>query len=141
MGLINSVTCKNKNCRYHAELYEGPGMIGFAKMLRYRDAILSGEIKNEDVKKRLQNGAEINTRAAYLCPDCRKFLNDNTYYLKENFVKSPFGTVRYVSFPFGKPVCPDCGAELIYIDNIRSGKVKCPKCGGDLKAKHIGYVD
>ncbi len=142
MGIINSVTCKNKQCRYHIELREGPGMIGFAHMKQFEKSIVEGNVNNPDVKERLEKGAKMETRGIYLCPCCKEFKNDDTYFLIENITESPFGTIRYdVRFPFGKPICEKCNSELIYIENIRSSKVKCPKCGSDLNARLSGYVD
>ena len=39
MGIINSVTCTNKECRYHVELYEGPGMRLFGNMKNFEKSI------------------------------------------------------------------------------------------------------
>ncbi len=142
MGTKYSVTCKNKNCKYHVELREGPGMIGFANMMRFRDQILSGEFSNPSVAEKLKNGARIHTRGIYLCPKCKEFKSNDTYFLLENFTESPYGTIRYdVTFPFDKPVCDVCDSELVYIKNIRSSKVKCPKCDSELNARLSAYVD
>lgn len=140
MGRINSITCKN--CGYHKELYEGAGMISFARCKQLEQDILDGSVVNPEALKLLKKGHGINIRAAYLCPACKEFVNDNTMYMRDNVTISPYGSVRYeVKYPFGKPVCKVCGSELEYIKNIRSSNVKCPKCNGDLKSRVAGYVD
>lgn len=142
MGIINRVTCKNKNCHYSLELYEGPGMKLFAYLKETEKKVLSREIDLQELKEKLLKGGKLMIRGIYLCPSCQKFLNDNSIYLMENITYSPFGTLRYdISFPFGTPVCKDCNTELVYIDNVRSSKVKCPKCGSDLNARIAGHVD
>lgn len=45
MGTINSVTCKNKNCRYHTELYLGPGMAKQNRSAGSRSARASVELQ------------------------------------------------------------------------------------------------
>lgn len=142
MGVINSVKCKNKDCGYQASLREGPGMLGFAYMMTFRKQILSGEISNPTIAEKFKNGAKIMTRGIFLCPACKEFKNDNTYYLLENITYSPYGKKQYdVTFPFGKPSCDVCNSELMYIKNVRSPKIKCPKCNGTLIAQIAGYTD
>lgn len=142
MGRINSITCKNKDCKYHVELFEGTGMIGYSKMEHFRESIVSGDIPNPIVAKKIMDGAEIRTGGIYLCPKCKEFKTHSAYFLVENLSRSPFGTLRYdVTFPFETPVCDLCNSELIYIDNIRSSKVKCPKCGSELHTRAAGLWD
>lgn len=142
MGRIISISCKNNACNYQSILYEGAGMIGCCKNEELRIAILDGKIKNDEALRCLRNNGTVESRGLYLCPDCRKFINDKIQYCMYNITISPYGTKRYnVSFPFGKPTCEICGAELFYIKNICSYKVKCPKCGSDLKTRVIGYND
>lgn len=142
MGIINSVTCTNKECRYHAELYQGPGMGLFRNMKNFEKHILSGESDYPDIKERIENGARIGVRGIYLCPNCKEFQNSNVFYLVDNITVSPYGTVRCeIKFPFEKPICEKCNSEMVYVNNVRSSKVKCPKCGSDLKARLSGYVD
>ena len=117
-------------------------MLGFAKTMKFRESILSNESLYPTVAGRLKNGAKIMTKGIYLCPKCNEFINNNIYFLLDNFTESPFGTVRYdVVFPFGNPVCDICNSDLVYIDNICSSKVKCPKCDSALNARKIGYTD
>ena len=142
MGSIYSVSCKDKNCGYHKELREGCGMLGFAEMMNFREALLNNESINTTACEKLKNGAKIMTKGIYLCQKCEDFKTSNIYFLLENFTESPLGTVRYdIAFPFGNPICDICNSELIYIKNILSSKVKCPKCGSDLKARMIGNTD
>jgi hypothetical protein len=142
MGRKYSVICKNKNCKFHTILREGPGMIGFANMMTFRESILLNECSNPSAAEKLKNGAKIMTRGIYICLQCKEFKENNTYFFLENFTESPYGTVRYdVTFPFGDPICDVCNNELIYIKNILSSKVKCPKCDSELKARKIGYID
>ena len=97
------------------------------------------EMKVTTVKIETENGAKIMTKGIYLCPKCNEFINNNIYFLLDNFTETPFGTVRYdVVFPFGNPVCDICNSDLVYIDNICSSKVKCPKCDSALNARKIG---
>lgn len=142
MGAIYSVTCRNKECRYHKELRMGVGMRCFSHLCNLKDALFSGEEKNPEAEKILREGGELGSGAIYLCPKCKEFISDPTIYCKTNITESPYGTVCYdVAFPFGVPTCKDCGGELQYIKNVLSSKVKCPKCEGDLKSKHVGYFD
>lgn len=142
MGTIYTVTCKNKRCRYHVELWEGPGMFSFSKMKDFERSIINGEVNISDVKERIENGAEIDTRGIYLCPSCKEFTDSHVYFLRENITESPYGTIRYdISFPFEKPLCEKCNSELIFIKNIRSSKIKCPKCGENLSSRLWGYFD
>ena len=142
MGDIYNVTCKSKECRYHATLRKGVGMWGFAQLRNYEKALLSGEITNEDVLFRVNKGGKIKSGGIYLCPTCREFMSDNTFYLIENLSYSPYGTPRFdVTFPFGNPVCKKCESQLEYIPKILSSKVKCPQCGGELKGKLAGCFD
>jgi len=142
MGEIYSITCKNKSCRYHKELRYGPGMMTFAKMKMFERAVIEDEVENKDAAERLKRGARIQTQGIYLCPKCQEIMNHRQYYLKEYLFTTPYGTERYdISFPFGKPQCPQCDTELIYIRNVLSSKVKCPKCGGDFSARAIGNYD
>jgi hypothetical protein len=142
MGTIYSVTCKNKDCRYHSRLHSGVGMLGFARLHNYEKALLSGDITNNDVLDRLANGAHIRAGGIYLCPACKELISDGTFYLIENLTYSPYGTARYdVSFPFGEPVCKTCGSKLEFIRNVLSSKLKCPRCNNELKSRPVGNFD
>ena len=142
MGKIYSVTCKNRNCKYHAELREGNGMFGFARMKQFENGLRSGEICNPIALDSLNNGGKMHGGGIYACPTCKEFKNSDTYFLVENLVYSPYGTPRYdISFPFGEPRCKQCGDRLEFIRNILSSKVKCPRCGGELKGRHAGFFD
>lgn len=142
MGDIYSITCRNKDCRYHVSLRDGVGMMGFARLKNFEKALLEGEILNEKALTSIQNGARIKSGGTYLCPECKEFVSDNAYYLIENLTYSPFGTARYdVSFPFGEPCCQKCGSKLEFIRNVLSSKVKCPRCGGELKSRVAGCFD
>ena len=142
MGEIYSITCKSRTCRYHKELRSGVGMFGFARMKNFERDILDGKIKNEVARNSINEGAKISACGIYLCPQCKDFVTDATYYLIENLTYSPYGTPSYdVIFPFGEPCCPHCGSTLEYIRNILSSKVKCPQCNGDLKQKLAGHFD
>lgn len=50
MGKILSVTCRNKECRYHEELRVGSGMRRFTQLYNLKAALLSGEEKNSEDK-------------------------------------------------------------------------------------------
>ena len=142
MGEIYSITCKNKNCRYHAQLRKGVGMMGFARMRNFEKQIISGEVHNPAAQASINKGAKIRTGGIYACRKCKEFKRDDTYYLIENLVYSPYGTPRYdVTFPFGEPTCDQCGDKLEFIRNILSSKVKCPRCGGELKSRPAGCFD
>ena len=142
MGEIITVTCRNKLCRYHKKLRSGVGMFGFAQMKRYERDILTGKVQNEVALNSINKGAQIDACGIYLCPQCKDFVNDGTYYLIENLTYSPYGTPRYdVTFPFGEPHCSHCGSKLEYIQNVLSSKVKCPQCNGELKQKLVGHFD
>lgn len=142
MGEIYSITCRNKACRYHKELRSGVGMLGFARMKNFERDILDGKIENEAALNSINEGAQISACGVYLCPQCKDFVTDGTYYLIENLTYSPYGTPRYdISFPFREPHCSHCGNKLEYIRNVLSSKVKCPKCNGDLNQKRAGHFD
>lgn len=142
MGEILSVTCKNKACRYHAELWHGPSMRSFARLKMFEEEILDGKTDHEVVLQKLNDGARLEMGGIYLCPCCNEFRRSRDYYLHENITESPFGTIRYdVSFPFGIPKCEVCGKEMTFIKNVLSSKVKCPKCGGELQSRPIGCFD
>lgn len=142
MGEKCSITCKNKECRYHKELRSGVGMFGFVEMKKFEKDILQGKIKNKIALESIKNGAQIHACGIYLCPQCHEFVSDDTYYLIENLTYSPFGTARYdITFPFGKPHCENCGSELEFIRNILSSKVKCPHCNGELKSRISAHFD
>lgn len=142
MGDLYSLTCKNKECRYHASLRSGVGMMGFARLKNFEKALLAGEIPNDAARGSVEAGARIRSGANYLCPQCKEFVSDSTYYLVENLTYSPYGTARYdISFPFGEPCCQKCGTKLEFIKNVLSSKVKCPRCGGELKSRVAGTFD
>lgn len=142
MGEMYSITCRNKNCRYHAHLREGVGMMGFARMKKFEQQIISGEVHNPAAQDSIHNGAKVCDGGIYVCHKCKEFKRHNTYYLIENLVYSPYGTPRYdVTFPFGEPMCDQCGDKLEYVRNILSSKVKCPRCGGELKSRPAGCFD
>ncbi len=142
MGTIFSVTCENKKCKYNTILCEGTSMLKFAELLEFQDAVISDAGSNSSIAQKLKNGAKIMTNGIYLCPECKEFKINNTYYLMDNITVSPYGTLRYdISFPFNIPACDICNSELVYVKNILSSKVKCPKCGNKLKARKIGCAD
>ena len=60
MGRIYSMTCRNKLCRYHVELREGPGMKLFARTKTLERDILNGdEEASEEIKDLLKSGHEL----------------------------------------------------------------------------------
>lgn len=145
MGRIFNMTCRNKACRYHVELREGPGMILFAWVKTLERDILSGdEEASDEIKELLQSGHELDCVATYLCPVCHEWQVGCFPYILEKICVSPYGTIREykVHYLNGKPQCEKCGTELEYILNPRSSKNRCPKCGSDnMKASHFGFYD
>ena len=142
MGSIFSVTCRNKACRYHVELREGVGMMGFARLKKLEDQIISGEVHAPTVQDSLKNGSKLHCGGIYVCHECKEFKRNDAYYLIEDLVYSSYGTPRYdVTFPFGVPECDTCGDKLEFIRNVLSSKVKCPRCGGELKGRCAGCFD
>ncbi|MGN0606977.1 MAG: hypothetical protein ACI4JM_10685 [Oscillospiraceae bacterium] len=140
MGEINQVRCKK--CGYFSKTRSGPGFSLFQEISRTKEAILNGEIENDEAFHCLKNGGKLSAVAAYLCPKCKIFTTNNQMYCLTDFTVSPYGTIHFeVIFPFGKPQCEICNSELLYIQNIRSSKVKCPKCGGELVSRLSGYYD
>lgn len=140
MGEINHIRCKQ--CGYKTFTRSGPGFTLFRKLKTTEEALLNGEIENQEALNCLKSEGKLCVVAAYLCPVCKEFCTSDQMYFITNLKYSMYGTLHYdVVFPFGKPKCSVCDTELIYIKNIRSSKVKCPKCGGELAAKLSGYYD
>ena len=142
MSELYSITCKNKACRYHKELRSGVGMDGFVQIKNYENDILDGKIENIKALKSIKEGGHIQACGIYLCSQCRELVNNAAYYLVENIIYSPYGTPRYdITFPFGEPLCTQCGSKLEYIWNVLSSKVKCPRCGEELRTRKSGRFD
>lgn len=145
MGRIYSMTCRNKSCRYHVELREGPGMILFARTKTLERNILNGDEEAPDeIKELLKTGHELECVATYLCPTCQEWQVGRFPYVFEPIIVSPYGTIREykVHYLDGNPHCENCGTELEFILNPRSGKNWCPKCGTDnMKVGHFGFYD
>ncbi len=145
MGCIFSITCRNKACRYHAELREGPGMKLFALERNLEKDILSGkEEASDEIKALLKSGSKVRYVATYLCPTCKEWQVGHFPYILELIKVSPYGTIREykVHYLNGKPKCKKCDAELEFILNPRSSKNRCPKCGTDnMRFSSVGYYD
>jgi|GEM_PF-3483646 len=149
MGTINSVTCCNKTCRYHAELREGSGVIVFARERRLEEKIRNGDIEGVNPKavEIIRNAPKlpfkVQTVGMYQCDECREFLNIREPYVfdyeeyKEDDSRFIVDGVYYL---FQEPACPVCASRVRMIANIRSSKVKCPKCGDELSCVS-GYYD
>ena len=134
MGILYHVTCSNKECRYSAELREGPGIGNMRRMDRIEEQIRNGEISVSDkIIELLNAGEKLDCVTPFLCPICREFQTNDELYIFEPINVSPYGTIRdyKLHYVFGKPKCSKCGFELIHILNPRSSKTKCPKCGTD----------
>lgn len=145
MGILFSVACRNKECKWHKVLREGPGMSSFADTCRLERSILSGEKEApEDIKELLNKGYHLDCVKTFLCPKCKEWVNNRDPYIYEPIHVSPYGTVREykMHYVYGHPKCDVCGTELVHILKPRSSKNKCPKCGQDnMRAKNIGYYD
>ena len=157
MGIFYHITCRNKECRYHAELREGNNMYQCRKAKQMTEQIRSGELKVSDkimqllelkvsdkIMQLLEAGNKIQFVANYLCPKCCEFQTRGEPYLLEELHVSPYGTIREykLHYIYGTPVCETCGSELYHILNPRSSKVKCLKCGRDnMKVGGMGYND
>lgn len=145
MGRMYSMTCRNKACRYHVDLREGPGMRSFAEIKTLERNIISGDEKApEDIKRLLESGNELECVATYLCPTCRELQIGNYPYALELINVSPYGTIRnnIVHFVSGIPKCGKCNTELEFILNPRSSKNRCPKCGTNkMKVSRFGFYD
>ena len=137
MGEINSVTCKNPQCRYHAEVYSGPGFFLFRSQEKVKEGLLNGTIENPQALQYLKEGGVLCSVAAYLCPKCRELVTSKRLYMSIRVNSRS----RKVVFPFGVPLCGACHTELTYIPNVRSSRVKCPKCGGPLQAELSAHYD
>lgn len=95
MGRIYSMTCRNKSCRYHVELREGPGMILFARTKTLERNILNGDEEAPDeIKELLKTGHELECVATYLCPTCQEWQVGRFPYVFEPIIVSPYGTIR-----------------------------------------------
>ena len=145
MGLIYSLTCKNKDCRYSVQLREGPGFTLFARDKRLQEAILSGEeIVSDEIKALLEKGLDVDSVTTLLCPCCKEYQINREPYVFEPIHVSPYGTIREykIHFIYGDPCCEKCHTKLIYILNPRSPKNKCPKCGiGEMRYSNTGCYD
>lgn len=142
MGQMFSIVCDNPQCHYHANLRQGPGMFTFARAMNFRDAVVNGEIENEYAKSLFDHGAEIRTNGIYLCPHCREFQTNETYFVADNLEDGPNDEILYDAvFPFGEPRCSKCQTEMTLIKEILSPDVRCPKCGGTLRPESIGFFD
>ena len=134
MGRFYTITCRNKECQYKVDLYEGPGMIAFARTRRLQDDILEGRQEApEIIKELLRKGYKLDCVTTFLCPSCNEWQTQKDPYIFEKIKVSPMGTVREYKLHFinGVPVCEKCGTELQHILNPRSSKNRCPKCGSD----------
>ena len=145
MGRIYSMTCRNKACRYHVDLREGPGMILFARTKTLECNILSGDEEAPDeIKCLLESGNELECVATYLCPTCQEWQVGHFPYVLELINVLPYGTIRdyKVHFVNGEPKCEKCNTVLKFILNPRSSKNRCPKCGTDnMKVGNFGFYD
>ena len=145
MGLIYSLTCKNKDCRYSVQLSEGPGFTLFARDNRLQEAILSGEeIVSDEIKALLEKGLKVHSVTTLLCPCCKEYQIYREPYIFEPIHVSPYGTIREykIRFIYGEPCCEKCNTKLIHILNPRSSKNKCPKCGvGEMRYSGTGCYD
>ncbi len=142
MGLIYHLTCKQ--CRYHTEIREDPGMRLFVRTKELEDAILSGkEPASEQIRTLLENGCSVSCVHPFLCPVCKTIETREDPYIFKPVRVTPHGTVREyrVHYIYGIPKCGKCQSELQFIPNARSSKVRCPKCSGTLHVSDIGYYD
>ncbi len=134
MGGFVSVKCRNKSCKYHVMLRVGVGVQGLREAEVMEQRILNGEVEASDkIKSLLQSGEHLESNAIYLCPKCREWVTDNTYFVFEPIHVSPYGTIRKykVHYLDKEPLCKECGSLLEYILSPFSSKTPCPKCGSD----------
>ncbi len=145
MGVLFSVTCRNKECRYRIEIREGAGMVLSKKAYNYERDILSGKEKaSDEIISLLKAGHKIHFVATYLCPTCREWQTGYYPYIFEPVVTSPNGTIRdyKVHFLNGEPKCEKCGTKLVFLLNPRSSKNCCPKCEeANMTTKFMGWYD
>ena len=145
MGQFYHVTCRNKACRYRAELREGPGMLLYRQIINKEHGIRSGEENAPEViKELLSKGHHLNGVATYLCPICHEYQVGYYLYVFESTKATPYGTIREYAVHYidGAPHCEKCGSELVFVLNPRSSKQPCPKCGTDnMNVSAFGYYD
>ena len=145
MGIFYHVTCRNKTCRYSAEIREGPGMLLFARLKTMETDIKSGKKDAPaDIKALLAAGYELKCVATYLCPVFKEWQTQKYPYVLEKTQVSPYGTIREykVHYLGDEPKCKTCGTNLEFILNPRSSKNCCPRCGtSDMKVGPKGYYD
>ena len=145
MGKFYYMTCRNKECRYRVQIREGEGMIGFARIMRLKEAILSGaEHVSPEIKQLLSDSFDLSGRGTYYCNECKEWKVISKPYIFESIHVSPYGTIRdyKVHYIYDAPVCDVCGSKVEFIPNPRSSKNKCPKCGmDDMRYGAGGYYD
>ena len=145
MGLVFSLTCKNKECRYSVQLREGPGFRLFSRDKNLEKAILSGEENvSDEIKTLLEKGLKVDSVTTLLCPCCKEYQICREPYIFEPIHVSPYGTIREykIHFIYGDPCCEKCTTKLIHILNPRSSKNKCPKCGiAEMRYSKTGCYD
>ena len=145
MGVFFPITCRNKDCKYNTTLYFGPGMMGFVKIRRLQESIMSGETEvSDEIMDLLNNGHSISSVHPHICNTCHEYVCVDTPFIFEVISASPYGTIREykVHYVFDTPYCPKCNSKLEFILNPKSSKSKCPQCGSDnMKVGEIGYRD
>ena len=145
MGMSYKLTCTNEECKYCATLLEGGGMYYFDVVKSIEEEILNGKREApKEIVELVMSGNHFNGVASYLCPACREFISDCSFYIREKIHNSPDDTdggykMHYLD---GKPKCPKCNSELVYIENPKSPKTKCPKCGhSSMQARIFSFFD
>ena len=145
MGRFYSLTCMNKDCNYHVDLREGPGMRIFVDVKSMELAIKEGKYEApEDIKRLIDKGFQFWVVYTFMCPTCKEYQTCKEPFIFEPILVSPYGSVRDYKLHFleDEPHCDECGSKLIFVPNPRSSKNKCPKCGiGEMEFHGWGYYD
>lgn len=145
MGIVYKLTCTNEACKYCATMHEGGGMYYFDVVQKIEEEVLTEERNApEEIVELLKSGHHLNSVTSFLCPVCREFRSNSSFVIREKLLDSLTKTaVEYkMHYLDGKPKCPKCDSELIYIENLKSPETKCPKCGHpSMQIKRIGSFD
>lgn len=145
MGMRYKLTCTNEECKYCATLLQGGGIYYFDVVKSIEEEILNGKrAAPEKIVELVRLGNHFNSVASYLCPVCREFRSDCSFFIREKIHNSPsvMNDVYKMHYLDGKPKCPKCNSELVYIENPKSQKTNCPKCGhSSMQTKVVSFFD
>lgn len=133
MGTYRQITCKQ--CGYTVKVKQGPTVHMLGEMMKQEREILDNKSKYPEAAYYLEHDGKIGCAGVYLCAKCKEFRDlDLIYIMKEYYAHSIDSTEEEAVYPFEKPYCSECGAEMKFIFDLEAENLRCPKCGGEIEA-------